>query len=34
MLPVSWTNSHHDVTDFVNHGVTSKIQNLEYENGT
>ena len=34
MLPVSFTNTHHDVTDWVNHGMV-KIQKLEYlEKGT
>ena len=34
MHPVSSTNTHHDVTDLVNHGMAknTKIQNLE--NGT
>ena len=29
MHPVSYTNTHHDITDLVNHGW-SKIQKLEY----
>ena len=26
MHPVSWTNTHHDVTDLVNHGMVKKIK--------
>ena len=34
MHPVSFTNTHHDVTDLVNHGMIKK-QKLEYlENRT
>ena len=34
MLPVSCTNTPHDVTDFLNHGIV-KIKKLEYlENET
>ena len=34
MHPVSFTNTHHDVTDLVNHGMVKK-QKLEYlENRT
>ena len=34
MHPVSYTNTHYDVTDLINHGMI-KIQKLEYfENGT
>ena len=29
MHPVSCTNTHHDVTDLVNHGII-KVQKLEY----
>ena len=34
MYPISCTNTHHDVTDLINHGMV-KIQKFEYlENGT
>ena len=34
MHPVSFTNTHHDVADLVNHGMVKNIK-LEYlENGT
>ena len=34
MVPVSCTNTHHDITDLVNHGMV-KIHTLEYlDNGT
>ena len=28
MLPVSCTNTHHDVTDLLNHGIVKNIKNL------
>ena len=34
MHPVSCTNSHHDVTDLMDHGMVKKIKLAYLENGT
>ena len=35
MYPASCNNTHHDVTDLINHGIVKNIRKLEYlENRT